>query len=92
MNITDELLAEGYLRDILRQCQVFRKEADFNVSDRIEVNFAADGKAAEIIEASRQYIETELLASVVDAPVADAAYTGEIELDIGTVKVTMKKA
>ncbi len=92
MNITDELLEEGYLRDILRQCQVFRKEADFNVSDRINVNFTADNKAGSIVASNRQYIENELLANVLDEPIDKAEFTGTIELDIGNITVTMKRA
>ena len=92
MNITDELLGEGYLRDILRQCQVFRKEADFNVSDRINVNFTADNKAGSIVASNRQYIENELLANVLDEPIDKAEFTGTIELDIGNITVTMKRA
>jgi len=92
MNVTEELLAEGFLRDILRQCQVCRKDADFNVSDSISVYFEAEGKAAEIISANKEYIEAELLASISDAPLASADYTGEIELEIGSVKVQMSRA
>ena len=35
--LTPELIDEGYYRELLRQCQVLRKEAGFHVSDRIEL-------------------------------------------------------
>ncbi len=92
MNITDELLAEGYLRDILRQCQVCRKEADFNVSDSINVYFEAENEAAKVIADNKEYIEAELLAAISETPLDNADYTGVIELDIGNVKVQMSKA
>lgn len=91
MNITEELLDEGYLRDILRQCQVFRKEADFNVSDRIKVLFEAEGKASDIIAQNRAYIESELLADITET-LSDADFEGKTELDIGCVEVKMKRA
>lgn len=90
--LTDELLAEGYLRDVLRQCQVFRKEADFSVSDRIIVRFEGDAAAMKIVDEKRDYISDELLATVTDEPIDGAEYTGEIELDIGRLAVTMKRA
>lgn len=89
--VTDELLREGILRDILRQCQVFRKDADFSVSDRIDICFECDGLAAEIIGAKRGYMESELLATVFDTPVTDPEFKGEIELECGKVAVTMKR-
>ena len=42
VNITEELRNEGILRDIIRQCQLFRKEAGFNVEDRIDIKFESD--------------------------------------------------
>ncbi|MDF1682932.1 MAG: DUF5915 domain-containing protein [Patescibacteria group bacterium] len=37
-NITEELKIEGYARDIVRQIQEARKEADYKVDDRIEIS------------------------------------------------------
>jgi isoleucyl-tRNA synthetase len=37
--ITDELKTEGIYREILRHCQILRKEAGFAVSDRVLLNF-----------------------------------------------------
>jgi isoleucyl-tRNA synthetase len=36
-NITEELKIEGYARDLVRQIQEARKEADYQVDDRIKV-------------------------------------------------------
>ena len=36
--ITEELKNEGYARDIVRQIQEARKEADYQVDDRIHVS------------------------------------------------------
>jgi isoleucyl-tRNA synthetase len=36
--ITEDLLLEGYARDIVRFIQEARKEADYNVADRIQVS------------------------------------------------------
>ncbi|MBR3639102.1 MAG: class I tRNA ligase family protein, partial [Clostridia bacterium] len=88
--LTQELIDEGYLRDILRQCQVFRKEADFNVSDRIEISFEGPAELVGVIDAKRDFVSSELLATIrerVDSP----EYTGDIELDAGTVKVAMSR-
>ncbi|MBU0648256.1 isoleucine--tRNA ligase, partial [Patescibacteria group bacterium] len=61
--ITGELKIEGLSRDIVRHIQQARKEADFNVDDRIEVSYTTD---EEMIEKSfgehKDYIMKEVLA------------------------------
>ncbi len=42
--ITEELKKEGIYREILRQCQVIRKEAGFNVSDRVTLCINSDSE------------------------------------------------
>ncbi len=41
-NLTDELIAEGLARDIIRQIQDMRKDADYQVADRIEIAIHGD--------------------------------------------------
>ncbi len=63
INITEELKSEGILRDIIRQCQVFRKESGFNVEDRIYIKFETNNKEIEnIINLNIDLIKSELLA------------------------------
>ena len=58
---------------------------------------ARDGKplqrrhARQIVADKRGYVADELLATVADKPVEGAEYTGEIELDIGKLTVSMKR-
>ena len=90
MVVTPELYSEGCLRDILRQCQVFRKEAGFNVSDRIEVYFDCEEKAGKIVADNRAYLESELLASVNESHLSAPDFTGTIEMDDEKIAVEMK--
>ena len=65
VNVTDELKNEGILRDIIRQCQVYRKEALFNVDDRITIYFESDDKdIMDILNKNEELIKSELLAKV----------------------------
>ena len=90
MVVTPELYSEGCLRDILRQCQVFRKEAGFHVSDRIEVYFDCEENAGKIVSDNRAYLESELLASISDSPLSAPDFTGTIEMDDEKIAVEMK--
>ncbi len=85
--ITEELKSEGILRDIIRQCQVFRKEAGFNVDDRIKISFETDNKEIyEILDNNAKLISNELLAEVVSN---EGTFKSTIEDTDYTVKVKM---
>ncbi len=50
-NLTPELIDEGYQREIISKVQTMRKDAGFDVSDRIAIRYAADAEVARAIEA-----------------------------------------
>ncbi|MDD2870685.1 MAG: isoleucine--tRNA ligase [Candidatus Gracilibacteria bacterium] len=62
-DITEELRLEGLARDIVRQIQESRKEADYQVDDRIQVSILGAGNVLNIFQ---KYIETETLSSIVN--------------------------
>lgn len=79
--LTDELIDEGLVRDLVRQIQNLRKESNFNVDDRISIEYAAEGRLAEAIPAFSDYIRQETLADSLspsgDGPFADVKIGGE---------------
>lgn len=60
-NLTPELLLEGAARDLIRQIQELRKGADFALTDRIKVTFAAEH--ADAVNAFKDRIAEEVLAT-----------------------------
>jgi isoleucyl-tRNA synthetase len=48
-NLTEELIAEGIVRELVSKLQTMRKEAGFDVTDHIKVGYEASGKVAEIL-------------------------------------------
>jgi len=78
--ISEELQRAGILRDIVRQCQVFRKSAGFDVSDRIYLAIESDSDLIRsIVEEKKEQLCRDLLASF-ETPAAPE-YTGTIDLD-----------
>ncbi len=61
--LTDELIQEGMVRDLVRQIQNMRKDSEFNVDDRITIEYSATGNLSEAIEAWSDYIRQETLAN-----------------------------
>jgi isoleucyl-tRNA synthetase len=61
-NLTEDLLDEGFAREVVNKVQNMRKDADFHVSDRIVIGFSASPRLARAIESFRSYIMNETLA------------------------------
>ncbi|MFW6082703.1 MAG: isoleucine--tRNA ligase, partial [Chloroflexota bacterium] len=61
VEITQELATEGLARDVVRRIQNLRKEADFNLDDRIVTIYEAEAGLAEAIDSWRDYIAAETL-------------------------------
>ena len=88
-NLTDELIAEGFARDIIRQIQDMRKEADYQVTDKIFVKISAENisKIADFIE----MIESETLSTHTEN-LENADIEKEIELEnFGKIIIALKK-
>lgn len=62
-NLTPELVEEGFVREIVSKVQTMRKEADFNVTDRIRVYHDGNAKIAEVLAAND--IKADVLADEV---------------------------
>ena len=64
VTVTPELKREGLARDVVRMLQNARKNAGFEVSDRIEVTWASDDpELAAALEAHRDAVADEVLAT-----------------------------
>jgi isoleucyl-tRNA synthetase len=59
--LTPDLVAEGLAREVVRRVQNLRKEAGFNMDDRIVTTYQAEGELAEAIETWHDFIAAETL-------------------------------
>ena len=66
-NLTDELVEEGFVLEVISKIQTMRKEADFEVTDRIRVSFAGNEKVADIALRNRETIAAKVLAETMTA-------------------------
>ena len=66
LNITEELKNEGIARDIVRLIQQARKEADLNITDRINISLKAPAEFSNAIKLNSNYISEQTLAKSVD--------------------------
>ncbi len=69
--LSEELLEEGFVREVISKVQTMRKEAGFEVTDEIHVYYANNEKAARIIADNADSIAGETLAQSVTEGSAD---------------------
>ncbi|MBE5757227.1 MAG: isoleucine--tRNA ligase [Clostridiales bacterium] len=82
-NITEELKLEGVKREIISKIQTMRKDAGFEVTDRITVNFIANGNALKALTEGKEEISSVVLAD----SIVEGKTTGfEKELDVNGEK------
>ncbi|MDA9129002.1 class I tRNA ligase family protein [Candidatus Gracilibacteria bacterium] len=87
LEITPELQVEGQARDIVRHIQEARKEAGYQVDDRIRVNILTENIESIL---SSYDIASETL-STIDTTLLSGDLEKEIELGNTTAKIILKK-
>ena len=91
-DLTAELLREGLAREFVRRVQDLRKQAGFDIADRIRLYATASPVLAEAIQEHSEYIKGETLATelyVAEPP--DDATTTTAEFDGQQVKFGVVK-
>ncbi len=61
-NLTEELIEEGFVREIISKVQTMRKEAGFEVMDKIKIYETGSDKVTEILKKFGDNIKSEVLA------------------------------
>ena len=84
IELTSELIEEGFVRELISKIQNLRKESGFEVQNHIEIYYSNNDKIAEIIERNKEEIADETLADKIEIG------EGEKELDINGEKVMIK--
>jgi len=87
-NLTEDLIREGYAREVVSKIQTMRKEAGFEVTDRIAIRYTADDELSAAIEAGSGMIRKGTLATALGAGEAEDGWTAK-EWDINGRKATL---
>ncbi len=95
-DLTPELEEEGMAREFVRRIQDLRKQADFEIADRIQVVYKASKRLAKAIEHHKEFILGETLSKSIDAGdipstyiKADDTFDGET-ISFGVIKIIKK--
>ena len=89
-NLTPELIEEGFVREIISKIQTMRKEAGFEVMDKIVVYAHGNDKIQDVMKAHEDEIKSEVLADEMVLGETDG-YVKEWNINKETVTMGVKK-
>ena len=89
-NLTPELIEEGFVREIISKIQTMRKEAGFEVMDKITVYADGNDKIQEVMKAHEDEIKSEVLADEMVLGQTDG-YVKEWNINKEAVTMGVKK-
>ncbi len=89
-NLSEELIEEGFVREIISKIQTMRKDSDFEVMDHIKVSCQGNDKIAAVITKNEATIKDETLADEIDTAAADGN-TKEWNINGENVTLGVKK-
>ena len=89
-NLTPELIEEGFVREIISKIQTMRKEAGFEVMDKIKVYAHGNDKIQDVMKAHEDEIKSEVLADEMVLGETDG-YVKEWNINKEAVTMGVKK-
>lgn len=88
ITLTDALIEEGYVRELISKIQTMRKDAGFDVTDHIMLSVDGNEKLAGVLERNLAAISKSVLA---DGSNTDGGISKEWDINGENVTITVKK-
>jgi isoleucyl-tRNA synthetase len=91
-NLDEKLVEEGFVRETISKIQTMRKEAGFEVMDRIVFYYTGNEKITGIIDKNRALIADEVLADeILGTEPLDGSFVKDWNINKETVTFAVKK-
>jgi isoleucyl-tRNA synthetase len=88
--LTDALVEEGFLREIVSKIQTMRKEAGFEVQDHIALGCAGNGRVEALVSKNEAFIRGETLCDRI-ATGGLSGYEKEWDINGETVRLSVER-
>ena len=88
--LSEALILEGIEREIVSKIQALRKEVDYQITDRIQVYYVANGKSMEVFK-NATFKEDVLAVSVSEGTPENADISKEVDINGEKVQISLKK-
>ncbi|MCX6101291.1 MAG: class I tRNA ligase family protein, partial [Candidatus Bipolaricaulota bacterium] len=93
VRLDDDLRRQGVFREVAHRVQMARKEAGFDVTDRVVLSYEAAPELAAILAENEEELAAEVLASEIRIGMgAGCAYRESIDLPIGKLAIGLSRA
>lgn len=89
--ITEQLEAEGFAREFVNRIQNMRKDAGFNVTDRIKIAYQGDEKINNALADFHNYVAAETLADSIGKGSNESGYKQEWEINNYHCSIVIEK-
>ena len=89
--LSEELIQEGIVRDVIRQVQIMRKKAKFAVEDRINIYGTFDGPTGAAIRANKEYFYNETLTQKLIPELQPGEYSETITVRDWSFTIAIKR-
>ncbi len=89
--MNEELILEGFARELVNKIQLMRKEADFNVSDRIKISVQSSEIVDKAFKAHHDYIMGETLTLEVVAEPGAGAFVKEWKVNDQMATISVER-
>ncbi len=90
--LTEDLIAEGYAREVVNRIQNIRKDSGFDVMDKIKVIYKTDEKLSSYINKFSDYIKNETLADLIEKGEPENGFVHDFELGDFTCSISVQKS
>ncbi|MCL0043381.1 DUF5915 domain-containing protein [Dehalococcoidia bacterium] len=90
--LSEELISEGLAREVVHRIQTMRREADFDIADRIITYYEGDETLADVIVEHSNYISEETLSSeLILAPPPEGVFSQSVKINNLAIDLGVKK-
>ncbi|GKX28510.1 isoleucine--tRNA ligase [Vallitalea longa] len=90
-NLSEELIEEGFVREIISKIQTMRKEADFEVTDHIKIYVDDNEKLVDIVNRNKEELLSETLADVLNVGKNSDVYEKEWKINGEKIYLAVEK-
>ncbi len=89
--LTPELVNEGFAREFVNRVQNMRKDAGFDVTDRIKISFKSSDRLVSALQLQHQYVKNETLAVDLDAAGNRGEYSASVDINGETCEISVER-
>ena len=89
--LSEKLIQEGIVRDLIRQVQNMRKNANFAVEDRIKIYWIIQGPIGKAVRSFESFFKNEVLAVELIDKESPGEYSASFKIGDQTVQLAIER-